>query len=54
MRELHAKELAALGLAENQVVTFMRTDGQRVAVAKSMAQGAATTALTLSWFTAWE
>ena len=52
--ELHAKELAALGLAENQVVIFMVTDGQRVAAAESIAQGVATTVLTLGWFTAWE
>ena len=51
--ELHAKELAALGLAENQVVIFMVTDGQRVAAAESIAQGVATTVLTLGWFTAW-
>ena len=52
--ELHAKELAALGLAENQVVIFMVTDGQRVTAAESIAQGVATTVLTLGWFTAWE
>lgn len=52
--ELHAKELAALGLAENQVVIFMVTDGQRVTVAESIAQGVATTVLTLGWLTAWE
>ena len=52
--ELHAKELAALGLAENQVVIFMVTDGQRVAAAESITQGVATTVLTLGWFTAWE
>ena len=32
----------------------MVTDGQRVAVAESIAQGVATTVLTLGWFTAWE
>ena len=52
--ELRAKELAALGLAENQVVIFMVTDGQRVALAESVAQGVATTVLTLGWLTAWE
>ena len=52
--ELHAKELAALGLAENQVEIFMVTDGQRVTVAESIAQGVATTVLTLGWLTAWE
>ncbi len=52
--ELHAKELAALVLAENQVVIFMVTDGQRVTVAESIAQGVATTVLTLGWLTAWE
>jgi hypothetical protein len=52
--ELYAKELAALGLAENQVVIFMVTDGQRVALAESVAQGVATTVLTLGWLTAWE
>ena len=52
--ELNAKELAALGLAENQVVIFMVTDGQRVALAESVAQGVATTVLTLGWLTAWE
>jgi hypothetical protein len=52
--ELHAKELAALGLAENQVVIFMVTDGQRVTAAESIAQGVATTVLTLGWLTAWE
>jgi hypothetical protein len=52
--ELHAMELAALGLAENQVVIFMVTDGQRVTAAESIAQGVATTVLTLGWFTAWE
>ena len=46
--------LAALGLAENQVVIFMVTDGQRVAAAESIAKGVATTVLTLGWFTAWE
>jgi hypothetical protein len=52
--ELNAKELAALDLAENQVVIFMVTDGQRVALAESVAQGVATTVLTLGWLTAWE
>ena len=52
--ELHAKELAALGLAENQVVIVMVTDGQRVTAAESIAQGVATTVLTLGWLTAWE
>ncbi len=52
--ELHAKELAALGLAENQVVIFMVTDGQRVTAGESIAQGVATTVLTLGWLTAWE
>ena len=52
--ELHAKELAALGLAEDQVVIFMVTDGQRVTAAESIAQGVATTVLTLGWLTAWE
>ncbi|MDG2459369.1 MAG: hypothetical protein P8M73_00675 [Luminiphilus sp.] len=52
--ELHAKELAQLGLAENQVVIFMVTDGQRVTAAESVAQGVATTVLTLGWLTAWE
>ena len=52
--ELKAKELAALDLAENQVVIFMVTDGQRVALAESVAQGVATTVLTLGWLTAWE
>ena len=52
--ELNFKELAALGLAENQVVIFMVTDGQRVALAESVAQGVATTVLTLGWLTAWE
>ena len=52
--ELHAKELAALGLADNQVVIFMVTDGQRVTAAESIAQGVATTVLTLGWLTAWE
>ena len=52
--ELNAKELAALELAENQVVIFMVTDGQRVALGESIAQGVATTVLTLGWLTAWE
>jgi hypothetical protein len=52
--ELKAKELASLGLKENQVVIFMVTDGQRVAVAESIAQGVATTVLTMGWLTAWE
>ena len=52
--EVNAKELAALGLAENQVVIFMVTDGQRVALGESIAQGVATTVLTLGWLTAWE
>ena len=52
--ELNAKELAALDLAENQVVIFMVTDGQRVALAESVAQGVATTVFTLGWLTAWE
>ena len=52
--ELHAKELAALGLAENQVVIFMVTDGERVTAAESIAQGVATTVLTMGWLTAWE
>lgn len=52
--ELRATELAELGLAENQVVIFMVTDGQRVAAAESIAQGVATTVLTMGWLTAWE
>lgn len=52
--ELHASELASLGLAENQVVIFLVTDGQRVTAAESVAQGVATTVLTLGWLTAWE
>ena len=52
--ELNAKELAALELAENQVVIFMVTDGQRVALGESIAQGVATTVLTLGWLTASE
>ena len=52
--ELHARELAALGLAENQVVIFIVTDGQRVTASESIAQGIATTVLTLGWLTAWE
>lgn len=52
--ELQAKELASLGLAENQVVLFMVTDGQRVSAAESIAQGVATTVLTMGWLTAWE
>ena len=52
--ELRAKELASLGLAENQVVIFMVTDGQRVTAAESIAQGVATTVLTMGWLTAWE
>ena len=32
----------------------MVTDGQRVAAAESIAQGVATSVLTLGWFTAWE
>lgn len=52
--ELQAKELASLGLAENQVVIFLVTDGQRVTAAESVAQGVATTILTLGWLTAWE
>ena len=32
----------------------MVTDGQRVAAVESIAQGVATTVLTLGWFTAWE
>ena len=52
--QLRAKELAALGLAENQVVIFVVTDGQRVAAAESIAQGVATTVLTMGWLTAWE
>ena len=52
--ELNARELAALGLAENQVVIFMVTDGERVAAAKSVAQGVATTVLTMGWLTAWQ
>ena len=51
--ELRAKELASLGLAENQVVTMV-TDGQRVTAAESIAQGVATTVLTMCWLTAWE
>jgi hypothetical protein len=43
-----------LGLAENQVVIFMVTDGQRVTAAESIAQGVATTVLTMGWLTAWE
>ena len=52
--ELRAKELAALGLVENQVVIFMVADGQRVVAARSIAQGVATNPITLSCFTAWE
>ena len=52
--ELRAKELASLGLAENQVMIFMVTDGQRVTAAESIAQGVATTVLTMGWLTAWE
>ena len=45
--ELRAKELAARGLAKNQVAIFMVTDGERVAAAKSIEQGVATTVLML-------
>jgi len=52
--ELQAKELASLGLEENQVVIFMVTDGQRVNAAESIAQGVASTVLTMGWLTVWE
>ena len=52
--ELQAKELASLGLEENQVVIFIVTDGQRVSAAESIAQGVASTVLTMGWLTVWE